>query len=157
MEKLNELIAAITALITKFPSVIKGIIKSFFIKVSLINWTQLIGTATILVADYGNYGFITPSKVLLFTSILTLILKFAQSSKEIVSTGFQIDWSVYLLSGFGALFGFIDTVFANGQLVIELFGEKAKYWTMGYMFLVAYFRTGFTNQTANSVAVRKAA
>jgi len=157
MKKFIELLEVIKAMVLKFPEVVRGMLKSLFIKVSLINWTQILGTATILVGDWGNMGMITPSKVLLFTSLITLLLKWFQSSKEIVATGFQVDWSVYFLSWIGLIFGFIDTVFTNGQLVIELFGEKAPYWTMAYMFVVAYFRTGFTNQTANSVAARKAA
>ncbi len=155
MKKLLELLETLLALITKFPDVLKGIIKSLFIKISLINWTQILGTAAILIGDYGNMGILTPSKVILFTSLITLLLKIFQSNKEIVATGFQVDWSVYLLSVAGLIFGFIDTIFANGQLVMELFGDNAKYWTMAYLFMVAYFRTGFSNQSAQSVAARK--
>lgn len=133
------------------------ILKAALTKFSMINMTQYIGIASLIIASWQGANLISPAAVLLTTSALTLILKLWQSSKELVSTGYTMDWSVWLSGIAGMVIGFIDTFITNGDIMNWLFGDKANAALMVYMAITIILRTGFSNQTANSVAARKAA
>jgi len=133
------------------------ILKAALTKFSMINMTQYIGIASLIVASWQGANLISPAAVLLTTSALTLILKLWQSSRELVSTGYTMDWSVWLSGIAGMVIGFIDTFITNGDIMNWLFGDKANAALMVYMAITIILRTGFSNQTANSVAARKAA
>ena len=133
------------------------ILKAALTKFSAINMTQYVGIASLIIASWQGANLISPAVVLLITSALTLILKVWQSSKELVSTGYSMDWSVWLSGIAGMVIGFIDTFIANGEIMNWLFGDKANAALMVYMAITIILRTGFTNQTENSVAARKAA
>ncbi len=133
------------------------ILKAALTKFSAINMTQYVGIASLIIASWQGANLISPAVVLLITSALTLILKVWQSSKELVSTGYSMDWSVWLSGIAGMVIGFIDTFITNGEIMSWLFGDKANAALMVYMAITIILRTGFTNQTANSVAARKAA
>ena len=133
------------------------ILKAALTKFSAINMTQYVGIASLIIASWQGANLISPAVVLLITSALTLILKVWQSSKELVSTGYSMDWSVWLSGIAGMVIGFIDTFITNGEIMSWLFGNKANAALMVYMAITIILRTGFTNQTANSVAARKAA
>ena len=133
------------------------ILKAALTKFSMINMTQYIGIASLIVASWQGANLISPAAVLLTTSALTLILKLWQSSRELVSTGYAMDWSVWLSGIAGMVIGFIDTFITNGDIMNWLFGDKANAALMVYMAITIILRTGFSNQTANSVAARKAA
>lgn len=133
------------------------ILKAALTKFSAINMTQYIGIATLIVSSWQGASLISPSMVLLITSALTLILKLWQSSKELVSTGYQMDWAVWMSSIATMVIGFIDSFISDGAIMTWLFGDKVNAALMVYMALTIIFRTGFTNQTANSVAARKSA
>ena len=133
------------------------ILKAALTKFSAINMTQYVGIASLIITSWQGANLISPAVVLLITSALTLILKVWQSSKELVSTGYSMDWSVWLSGIAGMVIGFIDTFITNGDIMNWLFGDKANAALMVYMAITIILRTGFTNQTANSVAVRKAA
>lgn len=133
------------------------ILKAALTKFSAINMTQYVGIASLIIASWQGANLISPAVVLLITSALTLILKVWQSSKELVSTGYSMDRSVWLSGIAGMVIGFIDTFITNGEIMSWLFGDKANAALMVYMAITIILRTGFTNQTANSVAARKAA
>ena len=133
------------------------ILKAALTKFSAINMTQYVGIASLIIASWQGANLISPAVVLLITSALTLILKVWQSSKELVSTGYSMDWSVWLSGIAGMVIGFIDTFITNGEIMSWLFGDKANAALMVYMAITIILRTGFTNQTENSVAARKAA
>ena len=133
------------------------ILKAALTKFSAINMTQYVGIASLIITSWQGANLISPAVVLLITSALTLILKVWQSSKELVSTGYSMDWSVWLSGIAGMVIGFIDTFITNGEIMSWLFGDKANAALMVYMAITIILRTGFTNQTANSVAARKAA
>lgn len=133
------------------------ILKAALTKFSMINMTQYIGIASLIVASWQGANLISPAAVLLTTSALTLILKLWQSSRELVSTGYAMDWSVWLSGIAGMVIGFIDTFITNGDIMNWLFGDKANAALMVYMAITIILRTGFSNQTVNSVAARKAA
>ncbi len=133
------------------------ILKAALTKFSAINMTQYVGIASLIIASWQGANLISPAVVLLITSALTLILKVWQSSKELVSTGYSMDWSVWLSGIAGMVIGFIDTFITNGEIMNWLFGNKANAALMVYMAITIILRTGFANQTANSVAARKAA
>ena len=133
------------------------ILKAALTKFSAINMTQYVGIASLIIASWQGANLISPAVVLLITSALTLILKVWQSSKELVSTGYSMDWSVWLSGIAGMVIGFIDTFITNGEIMSWLFGNKANAALMVYMAITIILRTGFANQTANSVAARKAA
>ena len=133
------------------------ILKAALTKFSAINMTQYVGIASLIIASWQGANLISPAVVLLITSALTLILKVWQSSKELVSTGYSMDWSVWFSGIAGMVIGFIDTFITNGEIMNWLFGNKANAALMVYMAITIILRTGFANQTANSVAARKAA
>lgn len=133
------------------------ILKAALTKFSAINMTQYVGIASLIITSWQGANLISPAVVLLITSALTLILKVWQSSKELVSTGYSMDWSVWLSGIAGMVIGFIDTFITNGEIMNWLFGDKANAALMVYMAITIILRTGFTNQTVNSVAARKAA
>lgn len=131
------------------------ILKAALTKFSAINMTQFVGIATLIVSQWQGANLISASMVLLITSALTLVLKIWQSSKEMVSTGFSIDWAVWGSGLLGMVIGFLDSFVTDGTIVNWLFGDKANAALMVYMALTIIFRTGFSNQSAQSVAARK--
>jgi len=133
------------------------ILKAALTKFSAINMTQFVGICTLIITSWQGANLIDPAMVLLLTSALTLILKLWQSSKELVSTGFNLDWTVWISGIAGMVIGFIDTFITNGDIMNWMFGDKANAALMVYMAITIILRTGFTNQTANSVAARKTA
>jgi len=132
------------------------IIKAALTKFSMINMTQFIGIATLIVSSWQGANLISASAVLLITSALTLILKLWQSTKEIVSTGYQMDWAVWLSGIGGLVIGFVDSFITDGSIMSWLFGDKANIALMIYMAITIILRTGFSNQSVNSVSARKA-
>jgi len=132
------------------------IIKAALTKFSMINMTQFIGIATLIVSSWQGANLISASAVLLITSALTLILKLWQSTKELVSTGYQMDWAVWLSGIGGLVIGFVDSFITDGSIMSWLFGDKANIALMIYMAITIILRTGFSNQSVNSVSARKA-
>jgi len=133
-----------------------AIIKAALTKFSMINMTQFIGIATLIVSSWQGANLISASAVLLITSALTLILKLWQSTKELVSTGYQMDWAVWLSGIGGLVIGFVDSFITDGSIMSWLFGDKANIALMIYMAITIILRTGFSNQSVNSVSARKA-
>lgn len=133
-----------------------AIIKAALTKFSMINMTQFIGIATLIVSSWQGANLISASAVLLITSALTLILKLWQSTKELVSTGYQVDWAVWLSGIGGLVIGFVDSFITDGSIMSWLFGDKANIALMIYMAITIILRTGFSNQSVNSVSARKA-
>ena len=132
------------------------IIKAALTKFSMINMTQFIGIATLIVSSWQGANLISASAVLLITSALTLILKLWQSTKELVSTGYQMDWAVWLSGIGGLVIGFVDSFITDCSIMSWLFGDKANIALMIYMAITIILRTGFSNQSVNSVSARKA-
>ena len=133
-----------------------AIIKAALTKFSMINMTQFIGIATLIVSSWQGANLISASAMLLITSALTLILKLWQSTKELVSTGYQMDWAVWLSGIGGLVIGFVDSFITDGSIMSWLFGDKANIALMIYMAITIILRTGFSNQSVNSVSARKA-
>ena len=79
-----------------------------------------------------------------------------QSTKELVSTGYQMDWAVWLSGIGGLVIGFVDSFITDGSIMSWLFGDKANIALMIYMAITIILRTGFSNQSVNSVSARKA-
>lgn len=131
------------------------IFKAALTKFSTINMVQYIGIATLILAAWADADLVSPSFLMLVTGLATVVLKFWQSTKEMVSTGWSAGWTVYLMGGLGILIGFLDTFVPNVEIMTYLFGDKAKYVMMFYMALTIIFRTGFTNQSASSIQARK--
>ena len=132
------------------------IIKAALTKFSMINMTQFIGIATLIVSSWQGANLISASAVLLITSAMTLILKLWQSTKELVSTGYQMDLAVWLSGIGGLVIGFVDSFITDGSIMSWLFGDKANIALMIYMAITIILRTGFSNQSVNSVSARKA-
>jgi len=133
------------------------ILKAALTKFSAINMTQFVGICTLIITSWQGANLIDSAMVLLLTSALTLILKLWQSSKEMVSTGFNLDWTVWLSGLGGIVIGFFDSFITNGAIMSWLFGDKVNMALMIYMAITIFLRTGFSNQSANSVAARKTA
>ena len=131
------------------------ILKAALTKFSAINMTQFVGIGTLIITSWQGANLIDPAMVLLLTSALTLVLKLWQSSKELVSTGFNLDWAVWVSGLSGIVIGFFDSFISNGAIMSWLFGDKVNMALMVYMALTIIFRTGFSNQSAQSVAARK--
>lgn len=130
------------------------ILKAALTKFSWINMTQYAAIATLIIQTWQSADLISNGVVLLLTGFITLCLKFWQSSKELVSTGFAQDWSVWFMGIGGMVIGFIDSVITDGA-VMELLGPKSTLFVMAYLALTIILRTGFTNQSLNSVAKNK--
>jgi len=128
------------------------IVKAALTKFSLINMTQFAGMATLIVSAWQGADLISQSVVLLLTGAITLCLKLWQSTKEMVASGFSLDWSVWLMGLVGMTLGFIDTFITDGQLIAGWFGESSKAVIMTYLALTVVLRTGFTNQSLNTKA-----
>ena len=131
------------------------ILKAALTKFSAINMTQFVGIGTLIITSWQGANLIDSAMVLLLTSFLTLTLKLWQSSKEMVSTGFNLDWTVWLSGLGGVVIGFFDSFITNGAIMAWLFGDKVNAALMTYMAITIIFRTGFSNQSAQSVASRK--
>lgn len=131
------------------------ILKAALTKFSTINMVQYIGIATLILTAWADADLVTPSFLMLVTGAATVVLKFWQSTKEMVSTGWSAGWTVYLMGGLGFLIGFLDTFVPNVEIMSDLFGKYAKPVMMLYMALTIIFRTGFTNQSASSIQARK--
>lgn len=134
---------------------IKKILVAVFTKFSLINMTQFAGMATLIVSAWQGADLISPSVVLLLTGAITLCLKLWQSTKEMVDSGFSLDWSVWLMGLVGMGFGFVDTFITDGQIMNAWFGESSKTVIMTYLALTVVLRTGFTNQSLNTKAAHR--
>jgi hypothetical protein len=131
------------------------ILKAALTKFSAINMTQFVGICTLIITSWQGANLIDSAMVLLLTSALTLILKLWQSSKELVSTGFSLDWTVWVSGIGGMVIGFFDSFISNGAIMSWLFGDKVNMALMIYMAITIFLRTGFSNQSAQSVAARK--
>ena len=126
------------------------IIKAALTKFSKINFANYAGIALMIFTTWQNADLISASMVLMLTGIVTLILKFSSSTKELVATGFSMDWTVYLSGLFGAVVGFLDS-FVNTDILSSIFGDFTNIAIMIYMALTVIFRTGFTNQSVKTV------
>jgi hypothetical protein len=100
------------------------ILKAALTKFSAINMTQFVGICTLIITSWQGANLIDSAMVLLLTSALTLILKLWQSSKELVSTGFNLDWTVWVSGIGGMVIGFFDSFISNGAIMSWLFGDK---------------------------------
>jgi len=132
-----------------------AIIKAALSKFSKINMVQYIGMFTLIITAWQQADLIQPSTVILFTGVATLILKAWQSSGELVSTGFNWDWSLWLMGIVGTVIGLLDTILPNAQILHDLFGNKTNWVVMGYLATTIILRTGFSNQSLNSISKRK--
>lgn len=134
---------------------IKKIIKAILTKFSWINMTQFAGMATLIISAWQGADLISPSVVVLLTGVITLCLKLWQSTKEMVDSGFSLDWSVWFMGLVGMAFGFTDTFITDGSLMTSWFGDASKTVVMTYLALTVVLRTGFTNQSLNTKAAHK--
>ena len=132
------------------------IIKAAITKFSKINMVQYVGIATIILTMWADGGFVNPAFVMAVTGILTLILKAWQSSQEMVSTGYQANWSLWLMGALATVMGILDTWVTNMEIINFISFGNPKLFIMSYMALTVIIRTGFTNQSNNSIAARKA-
>lgn len=130
------------------------ILKAALTKFSKINMVQYVGILTIIATQWQGSDMISMSWLLMITGGLTFILKLWQSSGEMVSSGFSMDWSVWGLGLLGFAVGFLDTFVPSVDIMTGLFGGNAKLIMMAYMALTVILRTGFSNQTLNSKAAK---
>jgi len=49
----------------------------------------------------------------------------------------------------------LDTILPNAQILHDLFGNKTNWVVMGYLATTIILRTGFSNQSLNSISKRK--
>ena len=122
------------------------IIKAALTKFSKINMANYIGIALMVFTTWQNANLIDASMVMMLTGIATMLLKWFYSTKELVATGFSMDWMVYASGLFGAVVGFLDT-FMSMEILEGIFGSFTNIAIMIYMALTVIFRTGFTNQS----------
>lgn len=122
------------------------ILKAAVTKFSMINMAQYITMATIIVGTWTTSNLLTVSESLIITGVITLIYKYWESSKELVQTGFNLNWTIYLSGLFSVTIGILDTFVADGNFINHLLGSNAKIIIMIYLALTVIFRTGFTNQ-----------
>lgn len=130
------------------------IIKAALSHFSKINMVNYVGIATLIIASWQQANLIEPAVVIMITGALTLILKLWESTKEMVSSGYSLDWSVWLSGLVALVIGFTDTFITQGDLLMWLFGDHVNIVIMFYLALTIILRTGFTNQTLNSRASR---
>lgn len=131
----------------KFLIKLSEILKNAVTKFSMINMAQYITMATIIVGTWTTSNLLTVSESLIVTGVITLIYKYWESSKELVKTGFSLDWTIYLSGLFSVTIGVLDTFVADGNFINSILGSNSKIIIMVYLALTVIFRTGFSNQT----------
>lgn len=124
-------------------------IKKLLIKIfnSKINIAQIANIIILIIASWNEAGLIASAWALTITSLVTLALKAWWSIKRIVDSGFSLDWSIWVLSGLGALLGIGDIISTNTNLLSTIFGDNVNIFIMIYSAIMIIVRTGFTNQT----------
>jgi len=136
--------------------ILSEIIKAAIKKFSKINMVQYVGMATIIMTMWADGGLVNPAFVMAVTGILTLVLKAWQSSQEMVSTGYSANWSVWFMGATATIMGILDTWVTNMEIMNFISFGYPKIFMMVYMALTVILRTGFTNQSNNSIAAPKA-
>lgn len=125
------------------------ILKAAVTKFSMINIAQYFSIATVIIGTYVSSSLISPSESLIITGVITLIYKYWESSKQLVQTGFNMDWTIYLSGLISLTIGVLDTFVTQTSVLESIFGEKSRFVIMGYLALTIIFRTGFSNQNTS--------
>jgi Na+/glutamate symporter len=131
------------------------ILKAAIARFSKINLTMYLGIATIIIDSWLNANLVTPSFVLFATGVFALILKAWNSSRTLVETGYNFDWSLTLMGIVAAIVGVLDTWVTDMEIINFISRGRPKAFIMIYLAVAVIIRTGFTNQSAYSVAQRK--
>lgn len=122
---------------------------------SWVNFTNLMNIIAVVLMAQANDGNISMGWSLLITSIITMLLKLRQSHKELVATGKDLTTSFYVITIIGVALGAFEAFFSSGR-VSEVLGDNLSLWvTIGYSVLLMYIRTGYTNQSVNTMASAK--
>lgn len=142
--------------INPFSIIWKALIMLFTkVHFSWINFINFANIVVQLLPIWISTGVIPLGWSFIITSVLSLIIKLGQRHKELVSTGISLDPVFYLFSLLGIIMGSLDQFIASGSIYEHL----GKFWAgvivILYSFVLIVLRTGFTNQSANTIAKRK--
>jgi hypothetical protein len=116
---------------------------------SKIVWVQILAALSILVAQYGQFGFMNPQIAMFISFALTAILQQFGSYKPIAITGISKDNTM-----------FWTNVVAAGLMITDYFLENQVFASCGVnsnmigMFMITVnlvLRTYFTNQPSSDV------
>ena len=130
-------------------SIIWAALKSIFSKsnFSWINMVNFLNIIVTVITAQAAIGTIPMGLSILIVSVITLILKLAQSHKTLVETGVNADPVLYLVTLIGVAFGAFET-FMSGGYISEWLSPQAAMWVnIIYSVVLMYLRTGYTNQS----------
>jgi len=116
---------------------------------SKIVWVQILAALSILVAQYGQFGFMNPQLAMFISFALTAILQQFGSSQPIAITGVSKDntmfWANVVAAGL-----MITDYFLQNQIFLAC-GVNANMIGMFMITINLVLRTYFTNQPSDEV------
>lgn len=133
-------------IVTKFKEIIKAMITKF----SAINYVQFFAVITLILNELAAKNLVSPAYLMIATGIATILFKFCDSTKEMVSTGFSFDPMIYFMGIGATALGVFDMFATNYDVVSVISFDHPQLFLICYVILTAFIRTGFTNQTAKS-------
>ena len=116
---------------------------------SKIVWVQILAALSILVAQYGQFGFMNPQLAMFISFALTAILQQFGSYKPIAVTGISKDNTMFWTNVVAA--GLMITDYFLQNQVFQACGVNANMIGMFMITINLVLRTYFTNQPSEEV------
>jgi len=116
---------------------------------SKIVWVQILAALSILVAQYGQFGFMNPQLAMFISFALTAILQQFGSSQPIAITGVSKDNTLFWTNVVAA--GLMITDYFLQNQVFQACGVNANMIGMFMITVNLVLRTYFTNQPSEEV------
>jgi hypothetical protein len=116
---------------------------------SKIVWVQILAALSILVAQYGQFGFMNPQLAMFISFALTAILQQFGSYKPIAITGVSKDKTMFWANVVAA--GLMITDYFLQNQVFQACGVNANMIGMFMITINLVLRTYFTNQPSEEV------
>jgi hypothetical protein len=116
---------------------------------SKIVWVQILAALSILVAQYGQFGFMNPQIAMFISFALTAILQKFASSQPITVTRMSQDKTMFWTNVVAA--GLMITDYFLENQVFQACGVNANMIGMFMITINLVLRTYFTNQPSEEV------
>jgi hypothetical protein len=116
---------------------------------SKIVWVQILAALSILVAQYGQFGFMNPQIAMFISFALTAILQKFASSQPITVTRISQDKTMFWTNVVAA--GLMITDYFLENQVFQACGVNANMIGMFMITINLVLRTYFTNQPSEEV------
>jgi hypothetical protein len=116
---------------------------------SKIVWVQILAALSILVAQYGQFGFMNPQLAMFISFALTAILQQFGSSQPIAITGVSKDNTLFWTNVVAA--GLMITDYFLQNQIFQACGVNANMIGMFMITVNLVLRTYFTNQPSEEV------